>query len=122
MRYATAHLAAAGLSALFGLGFLLLPLQMGALYGMETDAVGVWLGRYFGLALCGLAVVLWVARSVIDAGAQRRFAIAGLAYSALGVLVALWSVFSPAGTPMLWVTVAVYAVLAVSYALALGRG
>lgn len=122
MRYATVHLAAAGLSALFGLGFLLLPLQMGALYGMETDAVGIWLGRYFGLALCGLAMFLWVARSVSDGDTQRRFAVAGLAYSGLGLLVALWSVFSPVGTPMLWLTVAVYVVLAVGYAVALSRG
>lgn len=102
-------------AGLFGLGFLFLPAQMLTFYGMQTDAVGLWLARFFGVSLLGFAVVAWFLRSVPDGAYDRPIALGFFVYETLGTLVALWGVFSPEGTPMLWLSVAVYGLLALGY-------
>lgn len=110
------------LAGLFGLGFLLLPTQMGTLYGLQTDVAGTWLARYFGLTMVGIAAVAWMLRNVQDAATQRGIAQGFLLFEVLGLLVSLWYVLSPAGTPMIWLSVAIYGLLALGYALVLLGG
>ena len=116
MRLSTMLLITFVVAGLFGLGFLLLPAPMLTFYGLQTDAVGLWMARWFGVSLLGFAVVAWFLRGVHDAAAQRPIALGFLVYETLGFLVALWAVFSPAGTSMVWLSVAVYALLALGYA------
>lgn len=82
-------------AGLFGLGFLLLPNQMAVLYGVQTDAVGIWLARYFGLTMVGIAAVAWALRGVQEARQQQQIALSYLLYEVLGLLVSLWFVLSP---------------------------
>lgn len=110
-------------AGLFGLGFMLLPNQMAVLYGVQTDEIGIWLARYFGLTMVGIAAVAWVLRGVQDVQKQRQIALAYFVYEVLGLLVSLWFVLSPAGTAMIWLTVGIYGLLAVGFALVFaGRG
>ena len=117
MRLNVVLIATTVLAGLFGLGFLFLPNQMLSLYGMQTDASGIWMGRYFGLTMVGIAAVAWVLRGVQDGQLQRQIAMAFLGFELLGLLVSLWGVFSPEGTSMVWLSVVIYGLLAAGYAL-----
>jgi hypothetical protein len=50
------------LALVHGIGFVLLPEQVAASYGMATSASTVLMARLFGAALLGLGVIFWLAR------------------------------------------------------------
>src|SRR5439155_21544286 len=64
--------------ALFGLGFLLMPEPSLAMYGSPTDANHLLLGRYFGSALLGFGLLIFLARDTKDATAIRAMLVAGV--------------------------------------------
>ena len=115
MRLSTMLLLTFVVAGLFGLGFLFLPAQMLAFYGQQTDVAGLWMGRFFGAGLVGAAAIAWFLRGLRDPADQRPVALGFLVFEALGCLTSLWAVFSPEGTPMLWLSVAVYGLLALGY-------
>jgi hypothetical protein len=50
------------LALVHGIGFVLLPEQVAASYGLATSASTVLMARLFGAALLGLGVIFWLAR------------------------------------------------------------
>lgn len=116
MRLGTVLAVAAVIALLFGLAFLLLPEQSLSIYGLETDAVGYWSLRYFGVALVGLALACWMLRSYHSVEGERTIALTFIVGQVIGLLVSLWNVLSPEGTPMHWLNVAIYGVLALMFA------
>ena len=106
----------AGLIALgFGLGFLLAPRPLLALYGVAGDPSVVLMGRFFGAALVQLGLVLYLIRNVGDIRTQRGVVIGSFLGSVAGLVVALtgqfWGVVNQFG----WSTVAIYALLTLGY-------
>jgi hypothetical protein len=62
----------AGLIALaFGLGFLLVPRPVLALYGVMADPTVVLIARFFGAVLVQIGLVLYLIRDVGDPRTQR---------------------------------------------------
>jgi hypothetical protein len=51
------------LALLHGVGFVLVPEQVAASYGMTTSASTVLMARLFGAALVALGLILWFARN-----------------------------------------------------------
>lgn len=120
MRLNTVLLVAAIIAGLFGLGFVFLPAQVLNVYGVTTDAYGLWMARYFGVALLGIALLAWGTRGSHEVALRRSMAVMFAVTNAIGALVGLWNVLSPQGTTMIWSTVAIYALLALGFALSLG--
>ena len=50
------------LALVHGIGFVLIPEQVAASYGMATSASTVLIARLFGAALLGLGLIFWFAR------------------------------------------------------------
>ena len=50
------------LALVHGVGFVLVPEQVAASYGMATSASTVLMARLFGAALVGLGLIFWFAR------------------------------------------------------------
>jgi hypothetical protein len=106
----------AGVIALaFGLGFLLAPRAMLALYGVPADPAIVLVSRFFGAALVQLGLVLYLIRDVSDLRTQRGVVIGSFLGSVAGLVVALtgqfWGVVNQFG----WSSVAIYALLTLGY-------
>ncbi|HJR15893.1 MAG TPA: hypothetical protein VJ808_03485 [Gemmatimonadales bacterium] len=106
----------AGVIALgFGLGFLLAPRPMLALYGVPADPAIVLVSRFFGAALVQLGLVLYLIRDVGDLRTQRGVVIGSFLGSVAGLVVALtgqfWGVVNQFG----WSTVAIYGLLTLGY-------
>ncbi|HEX5962139.1 MAG TPA: hypothetical protein VFY42_00290, partial [Gemmatimonadales bacterium] len=99
----------AGLIALvFGLGFLLMPKPMLALYGVPADPTVVLISRFFGAALVQLGLVLYLIRDVGDLRTQRGVIIGSFIGSVAGLVVALTGQFWGLVNTLGWLNVAIY--------------
>jgi hypothetical protein len=101
------------LAFVFGLSFLLMPVQTMAMYGVDLDASGLFLGRYLGSAFLGIAVLVWLSRNADMSNAVLRAILLGNFIMAVsGFVVALLDVFTGIGNALVWSTVAIYLFLA----------
>jgi len=81
-------------AVLFGLGFLFVPTRMLNLFGTEAFVATVMVSRFFGTAMLARGLVLWFAKDVTDAGAQRGLGIELLAGAVAGLIVTLIGTFA----------------------------
>jgi hypothetical protein len=103
------------IALLFGLGFLLMPRSMLALYGVPTDPTVVLISRFFGAALVQLGLVLYLIRDVSDLRTQRGVVIGSFIGSVAGLVVALTGQFWDLVNQFGWSTVAIYGLLTLGY-------
>jgi uncharacterized membrane protein YfcA len=115
MRLSTFLTIAALLALVFGIGFILAPSAMLAQYGVTTDAGGLLMSRFFGGALLQVGVLIYLARAVTDADAQRAIVLGSLVGSIVGLAVALEAQTSHVVNALGWSTVAIYLLLALGY-------
>jgi hypothetical protein len=106
---------AAVIATLFGVVFLLAPVQMMSLYGVTLDESGWWIARYLGGAFIGIGLINWSARNSQDSQAFRAIVLGGFVISVLGLVVALWEGFAGQANALRWTTVVVYAILTAGY-------
>jgi uncharacterized membrane protein YfcA len=106
----------AGLIALvFGLGFLLMPRPVLAMYGIPPDPTVVLMTRFFGAALVQIGLVLYLIRDVGDPRTQRGVVIGSFIGSVAGLVVALTGQFWGLVNQLGWSTVAIYGLLTLGY-------
>jgi FtsH-binding integral membrane protein len=113
----SAFLTLAGLIALvFGVAFLLAPVQTLAQYGVEANPGLVLMSRFFGAALVQLGILQYMARPIEDAVGRRAIVIAGVFGSILTTVVALSAQMAHLVNNLGWLTVAIGVILFVGYA------
>ena len=105
---------AAIVAFLFGLSFILIPVQTMSMYGVTLDVSGQFLGRYLGSAFIGVAVLTWFARNKGN-GALRAIVLGDLVLSLTGFVVALFDVFTGVGNALVWSTVVIYLLLGAGF-------
>jgi len=103
------------IAALFGLAFLLVPVQTMSMYGVTLDIPGQYLGRYLGSAFLGLAAIMWFARSATGDNALRAILLGGFVVTLTGFVVALFDKFLGVGNAVVWSTVVIYLLLAIGF-------
>lgn len=111
MKVNTLMLVAAILAFIFGLGFIIAPVAAVGLYGNTVEGTGVFMTRFFGSALIGLAFVAWLNRSAPSRGVVLGFFVT----TVLGLVVALYNIIAGPGNALLWVNLVVYLVLAAGF-------
>jgi len=106
---------AAVVAFIFGLGFIVAPATALQPYDVSTDIVGLFLGRYLGAALLGLAFLIWLTRNA-PASPTRKGLLVGLFITMLlGFVVALYDKFAGTGNALIWLNVAIYLLLALGF-------
>jgi hypothetical protein len=100
----------------FGLGFAWGPAPLLSQYGVQTDAGGIVMARFFGAALIQLGVLLYIAQAATDKVALRAMVVAGLVGSLAGLAVALSAQLMHVVNSLGWSTVVLYALFAAGYA------
>lgn len=111
-------LIAAILGFIFGLGFLLMPVQAIAPYGVDLsqNVTGQFLGRYLGSALLALGVTWLMARGAKTEAAFRKAGLmGGLVLGVTGMVVAIWDSLAGEGNSVVWVNAVIYAFLAIGF-------
>ena len=109
----TMTVAAVG-SLLFGLAYLLVPARLASLYGIAVEPSSPY-PRYFGSALLGFAVVLWLARRVPSGPALRAILVGSFVASTIGLVVAVFQVLDVVGNTLEWSTVLIYLLLTLGF-------
>jgi len=59
------------LTAVFGIGFIIVPKQILSLYGVDPNPALILIGHLFGAVLVSLALLAWLTRKFSDTEARR---------------------------------------------------
>ena len=104
-------------AGLFGLGFIFAPEAMLAPYGISADqaAASAMMGRFFGAANFGYALLFWFMRGAAPSDARTAVVKASCLGFGVGCLVSIVNQMSGEIGPLGWSTVALYAIFAVGY-------
>jgi len=115
MKRSTFYSFAGIVAFLFGLAFLLFPLQTMTFFGETLDEAGAFMARYFGTALFGVSVIMWYSRFSAESGALKAINFGGLAISVTGLVVALLEIYNGVGNAMVWIVVVIYLLLSLGF-------
>jgi len=103
------------ISLAFGLGFLIAPGALLAIYGLAVDPVGVLLARFAGSAFICLTPLTWLARKFSDAQVRRVLVISIFPTFAIGFVVALLAQLSGLMNSLGWLYVALPLLFTLGY-------
>jgi hypothetical protein len=95
------------LALVHGVGFVLVPEQVAASYGMATSASTVLMARLFGAALLGLGLIFWSARDGSLESVRGVF-IAIIIGNTVGLIVIVMGTTSGTLNSMGWVAALIY--------------
>ncbi len=101
-------------SLLFGIAFLLFPENVASLYGVTIDLSNHY-PRFFGSALIGFGVVLWLARKIVSGPALRAILIGSFISSFTGLVISIFQAVDITGNSLEWSTVIIYLLLSVGF-------
>src|SRR6476469_8155915 len=87
---------------LYGLGFLLLPGPLIAVYGTEPEPHLILVVRYFGSALLAAGVIQWLGKDFRDWEAVRAVLFSLIVLNGVGLLVTLWGMVDNLLNSMVW--------------------
>jgi len=102
--------------AVFGLGFLLLPASVLALYGVADDPALLYLARLLGASYLGYAALSWLVRDAPASPAGRGIVLAFFIAFAVGLVASVVGQLSGAVNALGWSTVAIFALFTLGYA------
>jgi hypothetical protein len=103
---------------IFGLGLIIEPARLFALYNLEINTGGVFASQMAGAAVLSVAALDWLGREVADPTGRQTIAVANLVGSAAGFWVSLLGRLSgAAGSSQLgWSTLLVFMLISSSFA------
>ncbi len=101
----------------FGIGFVLIPLTLASIFGMNLDTGGVLMARLFGTAFIFGSIVLWLARNASSSEvALRAIVVAVVVSNLIGFVVTLLATLSGVWNALGWPPVALYLVFGLVFA------
>jgi hypothetical protein len=102
------------LAVLVGLAAILVPSQLMGIYGFTTDAALRLMTQLFGASSLGYAVISWQARNY-ETDARRMLVLGMFIGYGIGVVIQLIGQFSAIASPLAWVNVVIYLLLAIGF-------
>ncbi|MBE9473511.1 MAG: hypothetical protein IMY85_01375 [Chloroflexi bacterium] len=115
MKLSTLILIMTILSLVWGAGFLLLPVQIWSLYGIDLDSGGIYMARQLGTVFFMLGAILWFTRSDLSSQSLRGIVIGLFIGNVIGFIVSLIGQLSAGISALGWVAVATYLLLALGF-------
>ncbi len=101
----------------FGIGFVLMPVTVGSVFGMNLNPGGALMAQLFGVAFIFGSIVLWLARNAPSSDeALRAIVLAVVASNALGFVVTLLATLSGVWNALGWLPVGLYLVFGLGFA------
>lgn len=100
---------------LFGVVFLVVPIQVMAIYNLSLDAAGALITRLLGAAFIMLGIWLAMARTVDDPVAQRAVCVSSFVADTIAAVVVALTLLSGVGNWLGWTNVVLYALLAIGF-------
>ncbi len=101
------------IAILYGIGFVLIPAKLIALYGGPPEPHAMLNIQFFGSALLAWGVIVWFAKDFQDWTAVRGVLIGSLVGQAVGALVTIWGISQGVVNSLAWSSVGLYVLLSV---------
>ena len=86
----------------FGIVFLLLPLQMAALYGLEPGPEGAFIARHMAIDIAGYGLLAWLLRNDAKTETMRRVLLGFFIIDAVGFVLAITNQLSGGMNALGW--------------------
>jgi len=116
MKFSTFMSIVAVVSFLFGVSFLLAPVQTMSMYGTVLDVSGQYIARYLGSAFLGLSVMMWMTKAnKPKEGAMKGIVLGGFFLTLTGFIASVFDALYGVGNSLVWSTVAIYFLLALGF-------
>jgi hypothetical protein len=115
MKFSTFMIIAAILGLIFGLGFILFPVQLMDSYGVTLSEGGVWVSRYLGSAFIGIGLVAFFARNAGHSEALGAIVLGNFVLSVTGLVVAFLDSLLGSGNALTWLNVVIYLFLSLGF-------
>lgn len=115
MKLNTFMIIAAIVALIFGVGFIVAPSASLKPYGTTTDLTGLFLGRYLGSSLVGIAFITWLTRNAAPSDTRKGLLTGLFVTMLLGFVVALYDKFAGAGNALIWLNVVIYLLLGLGF-------
>ena len=104
------------ITLVFGIGFVLVPKAVMALYGVTLDPAGAMMTQFFGAAFLLLSIVLWFARNApYSEVTLQALLLAVVIGDAIGFIVALLAQLSGVANALGWLNVVLYLLLTLGF-------
>jgi hypothetical protein len=116
MNRSTFMVVAAAVGGVTGLAALLAPAQLASLFGVTLDDAGLAQERLLGGAYLGISTIVWFARDVRDAAAQRAVALGNVVSWALSLVVTVAGLVAGLAGQQSWLLVALEVVFTAAWA------
>jgi len=87
---------------LWGLGFFLIPAELGATFGVPPEPHNIVTGRFLGSVLLGLGVITWFARDFRDWAAARGVLIGLVVVDVVGGIINIWATIQGLFNALAW--------------------
>jgi hypothetical protein len=101
---------------LFGIPLALAPAALVSMYGLATDAVGVLMARQVGATLIGIGVLCLSSRRATELKALQGITLGLFIGDTAGFITSLVGQLSPGASPLHWVNVVIWLLLALGFA------
>jgi len=103
------------MSLVWGIGFILIPKFFWSLYGIALDSQGVYISRQLGTLFFMLGLILWLAKGDPGSIALRAIIVGLFVGNTLGFILSLIGQLSVEISPLGWVGVLSYLLLALGF-------
>jgi hypothetical protein len=115
MKFSTFMIIASILGLIFGLGFILFPVQLMASYGVTLSDGGLWVSRYLGSAFIGIGLVAFLARNAGHSETLGAIVLGNFVLSLTGLVVAFLDSLLGTGNALTWLNVVIYLFLSLGF-------
>lgn len=102
-------------TAAYGVAYTAAPGFVSGLYLPETNAQAILLGRYFGLALLGLGITVWMLRDVRDVVARNAVRVGTGLSSVIGLATSVYFTLNGTMTAFGWSAAIIYAAVLIGW-------
>jgi hypothetical protein len=116
MSLATFFVIRAIVALLFGIPLALAPAALVSTYGLTTDAVGVLMARQVGATLIGIGVLCLASRRTTELKSLQGITLGLFIGDSAGFITSLVGQLSPGASPLHWVNVLIWLLLALGFA------
>jgi len=104
------------LALVFGVGLVLMPATVAAMYGIAPEPAVNLMGQFFGTELLAVGLLAWFARNISDSKTQGAITLAFVIANVVGLVVSVMGTLSGVMNAVGWSAVVIYLVLSLGYA------
>jgi hypothetical protein len=106
---------AAAVSVVSGVGGLLVPAQLGAVFGLTLNDIAISQERLLGAAYLGYGAIAWLSRDITDRAAVRAIALGSAVSWAVSAIITVAIIVPGLVGALAWLLVAVDAAFAAAW-------